>query len=56
MGNGLAAPILDVGTVELKLNSGKIIHLKNEQHARSINKNLITRILLCRGDNKFYVQ
>ena len=43
MGNGSAAPILGVGTVELKLSSGKIVHLKNVQYAPSINKNFISR-------------
>ena len=27
-GNGCAAPVFSVGTVELKLSSGKIVHLK----------------------------
>ena len=47
MGNGSAAPVLGVGTVELKLSSGKIVHLKNMQHALSINRNLISGSLLC---------
>ena len=42
MGNGSTAPVLGVGTVELKLSSGKIVHLKNVQHVPSINRNLIS--------------
>ena len=52
MGNGSAAPVLGVGTVELKLSSGKIVHLKNVQHAPSINRNLISGSLLCRDGFK----
>ena len=48
MGNGSAEPVLGVGMVELKLSSGKIVHLKNMQHAPSINRNLISGSLLCR--------
>ena len=52
MGNGSAVSILGVGTVELKLSSGKIVHLKNVQHAPSINRNLISGSLLCRDGYK----
>ena len=52
MGNGSAAPILGVGTVELKLSSGKIVHLKNVQHSSSIKWNLISGSLLCRDGYK----
>ena len=52
MGNGSAAPVLGVGMVELKLSLGKIVHLKNVQHAPSINRNLISRSLLCRDGFK----
>ena len=52
MGNGSAAPVLGVGTVKLKLSSGKIVHLKNVQHAPSINRNLISGSLLCRDGYK----
>ena len=37
MGNGSTAPVFGVGTVELKLRSGKIVHLK-ERAACSVNK------------------
>jgi hypothetical protein len=47
MGNISAASVLGVGTVELKLTSGKTVHLKNVQHALTINKNLISVSLLC---------
>ena len=46
MGNKSAAPIIGVGTVELKLSPEKIVHLENVQHAPSINKNLISGPLL----------
>ena len=52
MGNGSAAPVLGVGMVELKLSLGKIVHLKNVQHAPSINRNLISGSLLCRDGFK----
>ncbi|XP_062208852.1 uncharacterized protein LOC133910487 [Phragmites australis] len=46
VGNGSATSILGVGTVELKLNLGKIVHLKNVQHAPIINRNFISGSLL----------
>ena len=52
MGNGSAAPVLGVRMVELKLSSGKIVHLKNVQHAPSINRNPISGSLLCRDGYK----
>ena len=52
MGNGSAAPVLGVGMVELKLTSGKTVHLRNVQHAPSINRNLISGSLLCRDGYK----
>jgi hypothetical protein len=52
MGNGYAASILDVGTVELKLTLGKTVHLKNVQHAPIINRNLISVSLLYRDGYK----
>jgi hypothetical protein len=48
MGNGFAASILGVGTVKLKLTSEMTVHLKNVQHAPTINMNLISVSLLCR--------
>jgi hypothetical protein len=50
--NGSVAHVLGVGTVELKISSGKIVHLKNVQHAPSINRNLISGSLLCRDSYK----
>jgi hypothetical protein len=47
MGSISAAFVLGVGTVELKLTSGKIVHLKNVQHAPTIKRNLISVSLLC---------
>jgi hypothetical protein len=52
MGNGSHASIHGVGTVDLKLTSGKIVQLKNIQHVPSINKNLVRGSLLCRDSFK----
>jgi hypothetical protein len=41
MGNRSCASVLGVGTVDLKLTSGKTIQLKNVQYAPAINKNLL---------------
>jgi hypothetical protein len=56
MGNRSAASVLSVGTVELKLTLGKTIHFKNVQHAPTINKNLISVILLCRDGYKLVLE
>jgi hypothetical protein len=48
MGNISATSVLGVGTIGLKLTSGKTVHLKNVQHAPTINMNLISVSLLCR--------
>jgi hypothetical protein len=47
MGNKSIVSVLGVGMVELKLTSGKIVHLKNMQHAPTINMNLISVFLPC---------
>jgi hypothetical protein len=47
MGNGSHASVRGVGTVDLKLTSGKIVQLKNVHHIPSISKNLINGSLLC---------
>jgi len=52
MGNGSHASVLGVGSVDLKFTSGKIVWLKNMQHAPSIKKNLISGSLLCRDEFK----
>jgi hypothetical protein len=52
MENGSHASIHGVGTVDLKLTSGKIVQLKNVQHVPSINKNLVSGSLLCRDGFK----
>jgi hypothetical protein len=50
MGNGACAAVRGVGTVDLKLTSGKTIQLKNVQHVPSIRKNSISGSLLrCDG-------
>ena len=47
MGNGARAAVRGVGTVDLKLTSGKIV-----QHVPSIRKKLISGSLLCRDGYK----
>jgi hypothetical protein len=47
MGNGAHASVRGVGTVDLKLTSGKTV-----QHVPSIRKNLISGSLLCRDSYK----
>ena len=52
MGNGARATVHGVGTVNLKLTSGKTVQLKNVHHVPSIKKNLISGSLLCRDGYK----
>jgi hypothetical protein len=52
MGNRAHAFVRGVGTVDLKLTSGKTVQLKNVQHVPSIRKNLISGSLLCRDGYK----
>ncbi|WVZ76802.1 hypothetical protein U9M48_024735 [Paspalum notatum var. saurae] len=52
MRNGTRASIHGVGTVDLKLTSRKIVRLQNVQHAPSINKNLVSGLLLLRDGYK----
>jgi hypothetical protein len=52
MGNGSHVCVLGVGTVNLKLTSGKTMQLKNVQHVPTIKKNLVSGSLLCRNDFK----
>jgi hypothetical protein len=52
MGNGSHATVLSVGSVDLRFTSGKIMRLKNVQHALSIKKNLVSRSILCRDGFK----
>jgi hypothetical protein len=56
MENGSHASVCSVGTVDLKLTSGKIVQLKNVQHVPSINKNLVNVSLLCRDDFKVVLE
>jgi hypothetical protein len=56
MGNGSHASVRGVGTVDLKLTSGKIMQLKNMQHVPSINKNLVSDSLLCRDGFKVVLE
>jgi hypothetical protein len=56
MGNESHASIHGVGTVDLKLTSGKIMQLKNVQHVPSINKNIVSDSLLCRNGFKVVLE
>ncbi|WVZ53539.1 hypothetical protein U9M48_004466 [Paspalum notatum var. saurae] len=56
MGNGSAASVLGIGTVDLKFISGKIVQLKNVQHVPSMNKNLISGSLLLRDGFKIVLE
>jgi hypothetical protein len=52
MGNRSHARVLGIGTVNMKLTSGKTIRLKNVQHVTTIKKNLVSGSLLCRDGFK----
>ena len=52
MGNGARAHVRGVGTVDLKLTSGKTVQLRNVHYVPSIRKNLISGSLLCRDGYK----
>jgi hypothetical protein len=56
MGNGSHASVHGVGTVDLKLISGKIMQLNNVQHVPSINKNLVNGSLLYMDDFKVVLE
>jgi hypothetical protein len=56
MDNGSHATICGVGTVDLKLTSGKIVQLKNVQHVPTIGKNLVSGFLLCRDGFKIVIE
>jgi hypothetical protein len=56
MENGSHASVHGVGTIDLKLTSGKIVLLKNMQHVPSINKNLVSGSLLCRDGFKLVLE
>jgi hypothetical protein len=56
MGNGSHASVRGVGTVDLKLTSGKIVQLKNVQHVPTIGKNLVSGSLLCRDGFKVVIE
>ena len=52
MENGAREAVRGVGTVDLKLTSGKTVQLKNVRHVPSIRKILISGSLLCREGYK----
>jgi hypothetical protein len=56
MGNGSHATVRGVGTIDLKLTSGKIVQLKNVQHVLTIAKNLVSRSLLRRDGFKVVIE
>jgi hypothetical protein len=56
MGNGSHATVRGVGTVDLKLTSGKIMQLKHVQHVPTIGKNLVSGSLLCRDGFKVVIE
>jgi hypothetical protein len=56
MGNGSHATVRGVGTVDLKLTSGKIVQLRNVQHVPTIGKNLVSGSLLCRDGFKVVIE
>jgi hypothetical protein len=56
MGNRSHAFVCGVHMVDLKLTLGKIVQLKNMQHGPSINKNLVSGILLCRDGFKVVLE
>jgi hypothetical protein len=56
MGNESHTSIRGVGTVDLKLTSGKIVQLKNMQYVPFINKNLVSDFLLCRDGFKVVLE
>jgi hypothetical protein len=56
MGNGSHATVRGVGTIDLKLTSGKIVQLKNMQHVPTIGKNLVSGTLLFRDGFKVVIE
>jgi hypothetical protein len=46
----------NIGTVDLKFTSGKIVQLKNVQHVPYIHKNLVSGTLLCRDGFKVVLE
>ena len=56
MGNGSHASVRGVGMIDLKFTSGKIMQLKNMQHAPTINKNLVSGSLLCKDGFKVVLE
>ena len=56
MGNVSNDPVHSVGTIDLKFTSGKIVQLKNVQRVPSINKNLVSRSILCRNGFKVVLE
>ncbi|WVZ99779.1 hypothetical protein U9M48_045029 [Paspalum notatum var. saurae] len=56
MENRSAAYVLDIGMVDLKFTSGKIVQLKNVQHVPSMNKNLVSGSFLLRDGFKVVLE
>jgi hypothetical protein len=55
-GNRSHTSVRGVGTVDLKLTSGKTVYVKNVQHVPCINKNLVSDSLLCRDGFKVVLE
>jgi hypothetical protein len=56
IGNGSHASVRDVGTIDLKFTSVKIVQLKNVHHALTIRKNLVSVSLLLRDGFKVVLE
>ena len=52
MGNGSHTFVHGVGTVDLEFTSGKIVQLRNVKHVPTINKNLVSGLVLCKDNFK----
>jgi hypothetical protein len=52
MGNRACTAVRGVGSIDLKLTSGKTVQLKNMHHVPSIKKNLISGSSLCHDGYK----
>jgi hypothetical protein len=54
--NGLHDSVYDIGTIDIKLTSKKIMQLKNMQHVPSTNKNLLSGSHLYRDGFKVVLE
>ena len=56
MGNHDKAKVLGIGTIEVKMSSGKMIILTNVFHVPKIKKNLVSANLLCKSGVKVVLE